>query len=44
MPEYQIQMKLHDNGVVTDFLINYGEFTVSAAISSAHLIEKVECN
>ncbi len=43
MPEYQIQMELHDNGVVTNFLINYGEFTINAAISNARLIEKVDC-
>ena len=43
IPEYQIQMDLHDNGVVTDFTINYGDFTVHASISDAQLIEKVDC-
>ena len=43
LPEYQIQMKLHDNGVVTDFLINYGDFTINAAISNARLIENIDC-
>ena len=43
IPEYQIQMDLHDNGVVTDFMINYGDFTVHASISDAQLIEKVDC-
>ena len=42
-PEYQIQMELHDNGVVTDFLINYGDFTINADISNATLIENVDC-
>ena len=42
-PEYQIKMDLHENGVVTDFLINYGEFTIKAAISDANLIENEDC-
>ena len=43
-PEYQIQMDLHDNGVVTYFLINYGDFAISATISDGNLIENPDCS
>ncbi len=43
-PEYQIQMDLHDNGVVTDFLINYGDFSIHATILDGNLIENPDCN
>ena len=42
-PEYQIQMDLHDNGVVSDFLINYGDFSIHASISDGSLIEIEDC-
>ena len=42
-PEYQIQMDLHDNGVVTKFLINYGDFSIHASISDGSLIETDDC-
>lgn len=43
-PDYQIQMDLHDNGVVTDFLIDYGDFTIHATISDGNLIENPDCS
>ena len=43
-PDYQIQMDLHDNGVVTDFLIDYGDFTIHATISDGDLIENPDCS
>lgn len=43
-PEYQIQMDLHNNGVVTDFIIDYGDFTIKATISDGNLIGNPDCS
>ena len=43
-PEYQIQMDLHDNGVVTNFLIDYGEFSIHANISDGNLLDNPDCS
>ena len=43
-PEYQIQMDLHDNGVVTNFLIDYGEFSINANISDGNLLDNPDCS
>ena len=42
-PEFQILAKLQENGVITGFKIDYGEFSINAELDNLEEIPKFQC-
>jgi hypothetical protein len=42
-PEYEVAVKLHDNGVANHFLLDYGDFTVVAELEKMEALPKPKC-
>ncbi|MFO1090139.1 MAG: cell envelope integrity EipB family protein [Hyphomicrobiales bacterium] len=42
-PEYQVQMKLYDNGVSGDLTLDYGEFALDAHLTRLDLLDPTKC-
>ncbi len=43
VPEYEMSVSLHDNGVINDMIIDYGTFAVSASLNMLEPIEDGGC-
>ena len=43
-PEYKISAKLQKNGVITNFTIDYGDFSINASLRKLELISENLCN
>jgi hypothetical protein len=42
-PEYEVEVRLFDNGVANHFLLDYGDFTVRAALEKIEALPKPKC-
>lgn len=42
-PEYEVAVRLHDNGVADHFLLDYGDFTVTAELEKMESLPKPKC-
>ena len=43
-PEYEVSVRLHENGVADRFLLDYGDFTVSAELEKLEPLPKPKCD
>lgn len=43
-PEYEVAVRLHDNGVANHFLLDYGDFTVTAELEKMESLPKPKCD
>jgi hypothetical protein len=43
LPEYELGLRLFDNGVADDFELDYGSFTVNAVLKSIEALSKPKC-
>jgi hypothetical protein len=42
-PEYEVEVRLFDNGIANYFLLDYGDFTVHAALEKLEALPKPKC-
>lgn len=42
-PEYEVEVRLYDNGIANYFLLDYGDFTVNAALEKLEALPKPKC-
>jgi hypothetical protein len=42
-PDYEVGLKLYDNGVADSFVLDYGEFTVKATLERIEALPKLGC-
>ena len=42
-PDYEVGLKLYDNGVADDFVLDYGDFTVKAKLERIEPLPKLGC-
>jgi len=42
-PEYEVAVQLHENGVADHFLLDYGDFTVTAELEKMEALPKPKC-
>jgi hypothetical protein len=42
-PEYEVEVRLFDNGIANHFLLDYGDFTVHAALEKIEALPKPKC-
>ena len=43
-PAYEIAFSMQNNGLVRDYEINYGDFSITANLTSAEPVETQECS
>ena len=43
-PEYEIQFSMQANGLVREYEINYGDFSIMANLKSVEPVESVSCS
>lgn len=43
-PEYEIKFAMQANGLVREYEINYGDFSITANLTAAELVETASCN
>jgi hypothetical protein len=44
LPEYQISFKLYDNGVTRDLVMDYGDFTLTGALTQIEMLPQESCD
>jgi hypothetical protein len=42
-PQYEVEVRLYDNGVANHFLLDYGDFTVNAVLEKVEALPKPKC-
>jgi hypothetical protein len=42
-PDYELGLRLFDNGVADDFELDYGSFTVDAVLKSIEALSRPKC-
>lgn len=42
-PEYQLSLRLHNNGVTSDMVIDYGDFVLDAKLKQVQVLPRAKC-
>ena len=43
-PEYEISIKLHDNGVVSGLILDYGDLIIDVELMEIEYLQRAACN
>jgi hypothetical protein len=43
IPEYQVNFDLHENGVATGLVLDYGEFALGGTLTDLKMLEAADC-
>ena len=43
-PEYEITIKLHDNGVVSGLILDYGDLIIEVELMEIDYLQRASCN
>ncbi|MBM3569854.1 MAG: DUF1849 family protein [Alphaproteobacteria bacterium] len=43
-PEYELGYRMYDNGIASELVLDYGDFTVDSTLSSLELLPEPSCN